>query len=113
MQYNPEQTTLSFERYDVDGYSWDYSNPNLPAFNYGFDVTNPSNFVFSSSTALGDASLIRLRPNKAINTFETVDGRLEYDLSGLAHGERRRNVEAVLLHRIRLAPRQRRRCPPA
>jgi len=37
--------------------------------------------VFSSSTALGDASLIRLRPNKAINTFETVDGRLEYDMS--------------------------------
>lgn len=79
VQYNPNQTTLSFERYDVDGYSYDYSNPNLPAFNYGFDVTNPANWAFSSSTALGDASLIRLRPNKAINEFETVDGRLEYD----------------------------------
>jgi iron complex outermembrane recepter protein len=81
VQYNPNQTTLSFERYDVDGYSYDYTNPNLPAFNYGFDVTDPNNFVFSSSTALGDASLIRLRPNKAVNTFLSFDGRLIYELN--------------------------------
>jgi iron complex outermembrane recepter protein len=81
VQYNPNQTTLSFERYDVDGYSYDYSDKNLPAFNYGFDVTNPANYTFSSSTALGDPSLIRLRPNKAINTFESYDGRLEYDFT--------------------------------
>lgn len=80
VQYNPNQTTLSFERYDVDGYSYDYSDPNLPAFNYGFDVTNPANYTFSSSTALGDASLIRLRPNKAVNTFLALDGRLIYEL---------------------------------
>lgn len=80
VQYNPNQTTLSFERYDVDGYSYDYSNPNLPQFNYGFDVTNPANYVFSSSTAAGDASLIRLRPNKAVNTFMSFDGRLIYEL---------------------------------
>ena len=76
MQYNPNQTTLSFERYDVDGYSYDYSDPNLPAFNYGFDVTNPTNWAFSSAATLGDASLIRLRPNKAVNTFLSFDGRL-------------------------------------
>lgn len=81
VQYNPNQTTLSFERYDVDGYSYDYSNPNLPAFNYGFDVTDPNNFVYSASTALGDASLIRLRPNKAVNTFLSFDGRLIYELN--------------------------------
>jgi len=80
VQYNPNQTTLSFERYDVDGYSYDYSDPNLPQFNYGFDVTNPNNYAFSSSTALGDASLIRLRPNKAVNTFLSFDGRLIYEL---------------------------------
>ncbi len=80
VQYNPNQTTLSFERYDVDGYSYDYSDPNLPQFNYGFDVTDPNNYVFSSSTALGDASLIRLRPNKAVNTFLSFDGRLIYEL---------------------------------
>jgi iron complex outermembrane receptor protein len=81
VQYNPNQTTLSFERYDVDGYSYNYSDPNLPAFNYGFDVTNPGNFLFSASTTLGDPSLIRLRPNKAINTFENFDGHLEYDVN--------------------------------
>ncbi len=80
VQYNPNQTTLSFERYDVDGYSYDYSDPNLPAFNYGFDVTNPSNYTFSSAATLGDASLIRLRPNKAVNTFLSFDGRLSYEL---------------------------------
>ncbi|MFN4025733.1 MAG: TonB-dependent receptor [Hyphomonas sp.] len=78
---NPQQTTISLEVYDVDGYSYDYSNPNLPAFNYGFDVTNPANYVFSSSTALGDASIIRLRPNKTMNSYETVRLDLEYDLT--------------------------------
>lgn len=81
VQYNPNQTTLSFERYDVDGYSYDYADPNLPKFNYVFDVTNPANYVFSPSTTAGDASLIRLRPNKAINTYESLDGRLEYDVN--------------------------------
>ena len=79
VQYNPNQTTLTFERYDVDGYSYDYSNPNLPAFNYGFDVTNPANFVFSDSAAAGDASIIRMRPNKAVNTFLALDGKLIYE----------------------------------
>lgn len=81
VQYNPNQTTLSFERYDVDGYAYDYSDPNLPQFTYGFDVSNPANFVFSPSTTLGDASIIRLRPNKAVNTYESLDGRLEYELT--------------------------------
>ena len=72
---NPQQTTISLERYDVDGYSYDYTDPNLPAFNYAFDVTNPANFVFSSSTAAGDASIIRQRPNKTVNSYET--GRLD------------------------------------
>jgi iron complex outermembrane receptor protein len=81
VQYNPNQTTLSFERYDVDGYSYDYSDPNLPRFNYGFDVTDPNSYTFSSAATLGDASLIRLRPNKAVNTFLSFDGRLIYELN--------------------------------
>lgn len=80
---NPQQTTISIEAYDIDGYSYDYSNSNLPAFNYGFDVTNPANYVFSSSTALGDASIIRLRPNKTMNSFETIRLDLEYDLTDI------------------------------
>lgn len=109
VQYNPNQTTLSFEHYDTDGYAYDYSDPNLPAFTYPFDVTDPNQWQFSSATTLGDASLIRLRPNKAVNTFETVDGRLEYDLNdwltvkgggtykkfGFAGSESRRVTEAL------------------
>lgn len=86
---NPQQTTISLERYDVDGYSYDYSNPSLPAFNYGFDVTNPANYVFSASTALGDASLIRLRPNETENSYETA--RIDFawqasDVASLSFG---------------------------
>jgi iron complex outermembrane recepter protein len=73
---NPQQTTISLERFDVDGYSYDYSNPGLPAFNYNFDVANPANYVFSASTTLGDASLIRLRPNETENTYKTA--RLDF-----------------------------------
>lgn len=100
VQDNPEQTTLSLEAYNVQGYSYDYSgNKNLPAFNYGFDVTNPANYIFSPSTRLarggavvGDQSLIRIRPNKTNNDFQTVRGEFEWDAqdwvtlkAGLAH----------------------------
>jgi TonB-dependent receptor len=78
---NPQQTTISLERYDVDGYSYDYSDPNLPAFNYAFDVNNPANWVFSSSTTLGDASLIRIRPNRTLNTYETARLAFAYDIN--------------------------------
>lgn len=80
---NPQQTTISLEVYDVDGYQYDYSDPGLPYFNYNFDVTNPANYVFSSSTALGDASIIRLRPNKTLNTYETARLDLAYDLNDI------------------------------
>lgn len=73
---NPQQTTISLERYDVDGYSYNYADPGLPAFNYNFDVSNPANYVFSGSTTLGDASLIRLRPNETENTYQTA--RLDF-----------------------------------
>ncbi|MFV3126060.1 TonB-dependent receptor [Niveispirillum sp. KHB5.9] len=87
-QNNPEQTTLSLEAFNVQGYSYDYSgDKNLPAFNYGFDVTNPANYVFSPSTRLsstggivGDQSLIRMRPNKTENDFRTFRGEFEWDV---------------------------------
>ena len=86
-QKNPVQTTLSLERYNSDGYSYDFSrNMNLPAFDYGFDVTNPANYVFSPSSRAatggavqGDQSLIRMRPNQTDNEFKTFRGDLEWD----------------------------------
>ncbi len=81
IQDNPVQTTFSFDRYDTDGYSYDYSaNDKLPSFNYGFDPTNAANFVYSPSNALGDPSLLRMRPSKAVNTFKTFRADVDYEI---------------------------------
>ncbi|PIB94020.1 TonB-dependent receptor [Caulobacter sp. FWC2] len=81
IQDNPVQTTFSFDRYDTDGYSYDYSaNDKLPNFNYGFDATNPANYVYSPSNALGDPSLLRMRPSKAVNTFKTFRADVDYEI---------------------------------
>lgn len=81
IQDNPVQTTFSFDRYDSDGYSYDYSqNDKLPNFNYGFDPTNPANYEYSASNARGDASLLRLRPSKAVNTFKTFRADVDYQI---------------------------------
>lgn len=107
---NPQQTTVSFDRYDVDGYSYDYSGDvNVPAFNYGFDVSNPANWALSPSSTLGDASIIRLRPNRTENTYDTIEAEFTYDFNdsltfrfgasqkefGFAVEENRKAVEAV------------------
>lgn len=81
IQDNPNQTTFSFERYDSDGYSYDYSQDDrLPNFNYGFDAANPANYVYSATNTLGDASLLRLRPSKAVNTFKTFRADVDYQI---------------------------------
>jgi iron complex outermembrane receptor protein len=81
IQDNPVQTTFSFDRYNSDGYSYDYSqNDKLPSLNYGFDPTNPANFVYSASNANGDASLLRMRPSKAVNTFKTFRADVDYEI---------------------------------
>lgn len=79
---NPVQSTASLERYNVDGYRYDYSGDEArPFFDYNFDVTNPNNFVLSNSSAQGDASLIRMRPSVTDNTVETFAVDFEYDLN--------------------------------
>jgi TonB-dependent receptor len=82
IQSNPVQTTVSLDRYDSDGYSYDFSqSQKRPTFLYGFDVTDPANWTFTSSGALGDASLIRLRPNRTINRISTARLDTRYELS--------------------------------
>lgn len=81
IQDNPTQTTFSFDRYDSDGYSYDYSqNDKLPNFNYGFDPTNPANYEYSPVNQKGDASLLRMRPSKAVNTFKTFRADVDYQI---------------------------------
>jgi iron complex outermembrane receptor protein len=77
---NPIQTTVTLDRYDTDGYSYDFSqSQKQPNFTYGFDVTDPANWQFSTSTAAGDPSLIRVRTNRTSNRIRTgrLDARFE------------------------------------
>jgi len=64
---NPVQTTLTLDRLNTNGFSWDYrGNDRVPAMNYGFDVTNPANWSFANGL-----SEIRLRPQSVGNDFST------------------------------------------
>jgi len=76
VQDNPVQTTLSFESYETQNYFYDFSRgQSAPDIRYGFDVTAASSWVFSPSNARGDASLLRMRPNKTTNRIRS--GRLD------------------------------------
>ena len=69
---NPIQTTLLWDRNNVDGYSWDYrGNNRLPVITYGaLDVTDPSIWTLSQ---------IRLRPQTAVNTYEAIQFSGDWD----------------------------------
>jgi TonB-dependent receptor len=71
---NPVQTTLLFDRADVDGYSFDYRNDNrLPLITYGnVDVTDPATWTLSQ---------IRLRPQSSENTFKTGSFDVAWDVT--------------------------------
>jgi iron complex outermembrane recepter protein len=71
---NPVQTTLLFDRADVDGYSFDFRNDNrLPLITYGnVDVTNPATWTLSQ---------IRLRPQNSENKFKTGSFDVAWDVT--------------------------------
>lgn len=77
---NPIQTTVTLDRRDTDGYSWDFrGNPNAPVINYGFDVTDPAAWSWSPTGAVLPRSEIRLRPNGVDTLFESAQADLAYD----------------------------------
>ena len=71
---NPVQTTLLFDAFDVDGYSFDYRNDSrLPLITYGTaNVEAPATWTLSQ---------IRLRPQSTINSFQTAGFDLEWAIS--------------------------------
>jgi TonB-dependent receptor len=73
---NPVQTTLLFDRADVDGYSYDFrGNNRLPVISYGdAAVDNPTAWTLSQ---------IRLRPQSSSNTFKTVSFDVAWDVNDL------------------------------
>jgi iron complex outermembrane recepter protein len=82
---NPIQTTVTLDRPNSNGYSWDFrSNDRLPALNYNYDVTNPANWQFSNQVTGQPNSVqseIRLRPQGVKNTFKSAFIDLEFRAS--------------------------------
>ena len=74
---NPIQTTVTIDRSNTDGYSWDYRDDDrLPRFDYGFDVTDPASWAFAQGL-----SEIRLRPQTSDNTFDTFQLDFDWNLN--------------------------------
>ena len=84
---NPVQTTVTLDRQNVQGYSFDFrGNPETPVIDYGFDVANPANWAWrdislGSSVAALPRSEIRLRPNGVDTVFETLQGDLAFEVN--------------------------------
>jgi len=74
---NPIQTTLLFDRVNVDGYAYDFrENRRLPLITYGnADVEDPAAWTLTQ---------IRLRPQTADNELQTVLGDLRFTLNDSA-----------------------------
>jgi iron complex outermembrane receptor protein len=61
---NPVQTTVQFDQFNVQNYSYDYRNGRLPVIGYGSaKLTDPSSWVLTQ---------IRIRPQSAVNTYDVV-----------------------------------------
>jgi iron complex outermembrane recepter protein len=74
---NPIQTTITFDRPNSDGYSWDFrGNDRLPALQYGFDPADAANWQFG--TFPGGSSEIRIRPQAVDNTFQVAKVDLKF-----------------------------------
>ncbi len=69
---NPIQTTLLFDRNDIQGYTYDYRDSSrMPLITYGtVDVTSPSSWTLSQ---------IRLRPQTAFNGFRNAAFDVTFD----------------------------------
>jgi len=70
---NPVQTTIIMDKYDVDGFSYDYrGNKNRPILNYGIDPTDPNGWMLAE---------IRLRPQYVDNDFDTAQIDFNWNIS--------------------------------
>ena len=102
VQDDRQQSTFTVESYNVNGYSYDFTNPEHPTFTYGTSqsgcqINQPCYWSYDTSTASngspnntstatttntnGDASLIRLRPYIVTNSYgETkLDGKYKWN----------------------------------
>lgn len=67
---NPIQTTLTLDQLNVQNYSYDYSQGRVPLLSYGSaDLTSPNAWRLTQ---------VRLRPQTADNTFDTVQANIYF-----------------------------------
>lgn len=70
---NPVQTTIIMDKYDVDGYSYDYrENSELPVIDYGIDPTDGTGWTLAE---------IRMRPQWVRNDFDTAQVDFNWNIS--------------------------------
>lgn len=84
---NPIQTTVTLDRQNTQGYSYDFrGNMEAPVISYGFDVTNPANWAWRGANlgtglAVLPRSEIRLRPNGVDTVFTSAQADMEFDVT--------------------------------
>ena len=79
---NPYQTTVTLDRQNTDGYSFDFrGNPNTPLISYGFDVTDPAAWRWLPIGSSVPRSEIRIRPQGVDTIFESLQADLEFDVT--------------------------------
>ncbi|UYY60031.1 TonB-dependent receptor [Sphingomonas sp. S2-65] len=73
---NPIQTTITLDRLNSDGFSWDYrDNDREPVMNWGFDVASAASW-----SMINGSSDIRIRPQAASNKYRTGKAMLDWDV---------------------------------
>jgi TonB-dependent receptor len=74
---NPIQTTITLDRVNSDGFSWDYRESDRePVINWGFDIADPASWSMTNGT-----SDIRIRPQSADNKFRSFKAIGEWDVA--------------------------------
>lgn len=70
---NPIQNTVIFDSYNTDGYSYDYSDPRKPVFDFGSaNIEDPSAWTLAQ---------LRLRAARAANEFKTLQANLKWQVT--------------------------------
>ena len=72
----PVSTTVTFDRVDTDGFSYDFRGDRMPTINFGFDTANPANWSHINGT-----SEVRIRPSTVRNQFTTGQLNAEFEAS--------------------------------
>jgi iron complex outermembrane receptor protein len=79
----PMRATVQFDAPNVNSFSWDFrNNRNVPALNFGMDVSNPNNFQFNTQDAAGNVrGMFVGRYLDTTNKLETHAANLHWELT--------------------------------